>query len=138
MAKNYLTDYDKAFIVGNNDTLLVRQMAAKLHKHCEVIREYLKSEGMKTLYQQQRPDIKKLLPDQEQFIKDNCKQMTVSELARATNNTSYGVNKFLKENSKTAKRIMPKRGAQVKIYDVVTQTFTRPKAQYSNTQWNEI
>lgn len=138
MSRIKMTDYDKAFIVGNNDKLLVRQMSAKLNLCDTVIRNFIKENNMKTLYQQNKPELTKpLQPGQECFIEKNCSELTLTELAKAVNNTIHAVSKHLKNNNLKAKKVFVKDIPQVKTtYDVVTQSFERPPAVYSNKSFH--
>ena len=138
MSRIKLNEYDKAFIIGNNDKLFVRQMSKHLDVSDNSIREFLKENNMPTLYQRTKPvKSKTLQEDQELFLKDNCCDMTASELARAVNNTCYAVNKYLKSVNLKAKkeklRDIPPMPGQ---YDIVKQKFERAPAVYSNKQFN--
>lgn len=138
MSRTRITAADKVFIVGNNDTMLVRQMSAALNLDVDAIRTFLKEQGMQTFSAKNKPVVSKpLLPDQQEFIKNNCADMTVSELARAVNNSWYAVGKYLKENKLKAKKVVVEYVKPVlPVYDVVRQKFQRPPAIYTNKQFN--
>lgn len=139
MSRTKITAIDKAYIVGNNDTMLVRQMSAHLDLSVDAIRQFIKEQNMQTFSAQNKTvSTKELQPDQQKFIKNNCAHLTVSELARAVKNTNYAVGKYLKdEKLKAKKRVLIRDIPQiVTTYDVVTQKITRPDAVYSNKQFN--
>lgn len=140
--RNKLTDYDKTFIIGNNDILTVPEMSKQLNLLDGTIYIFLKDQGLKTLTQKRIEErTKSLSPRDKAIIRKHHADMTVSELARAVNNGNYQVMKYLKEQNLTAKKILQldyKPKQPVQQYNVVTQTFERPPAEYSNKQWNEI
>lgn len=138
MSRKIITATDKAFIVGNNDSMLVRQMSAALNLDIDAIRKFLKEQGMETYSAKNKSVVSKpVLPDQVEFIKNNCADLTVTELARAINNSWYAVGKVLKAENLKAKKVVAKDDRpRLQVYDVAKQKFERPAAIYSNKQFN--
>lgn len=131
-----LTEAVKAFIIVNNETMTVREMAKAVNVFDDTIRKFLKQQGLQTLYKRQTTHSNKPLQlHHKKFIKDNCANMTTSELSRAVENTWHIVSKFLKENGLTAKRGKTIDAPFPQHYNVVKQKFERPPAEYSNKQW---
>ncbi len=137
MSRKNLTATDKAFIVGNNDTMLVRQMSAALNLDVDAIRKFLKEQNIQTFSEKNKTVVSKQVhPDQVEFIKNNCSDMTVTELARAINNSWYAVGKVLKAENLKAKIVVAKdERPRLPVYDVAKQKIQRPPAIYSNKQF---
>jgi hypothetical protein len=144
MPSSKLNVDQQQFVLANNDKLQVKEMAMQLNVYPDAILKFLRKNGLKSFFQTMYQGKTKILQlHHKKFIDKNYSQMTISEMARAIDNTNYSIYRYL-----TEKKLIPKKQhlvdksnrpvRSVQQYDVVTQKFERPAAVYSNPNWNDL
>ena len=149
MAKNSYTDKEKQIIKDNAKNLTPEELL-KLLEPCRTLGglyNYLSKHGIKCKHKkhvpQEGPGLS-LTKEEKQYILDNYKTKNRATMALDLGRSSYAVGRFLDKMGLVAfgsyrkRDYVPPPIKHITTFKTKPKGFTRPPAQYSNTDWSKM